>query len=168
MVLLLGLAAALVVVPGCKKPPPPSAPLPPVAAPKAPAPVPEVKEESQGEVFSYDPGDYRNPFGSLLRVKKEEEGPPEEELTPLQKVPVTDLRLEGIILMGKKALAHVIAPDGKAHIVTLGTPMGRHKGKVVRITRDAVVVEEHFQDYLGRKFTEETELKLRKGEEESL
>lgn len=170
MVLLMALAAVLAAAPGCKKPPPPAAPLPPVAAaaPKAPAPAQEVKEEPAQEVFNYEPGDYRNPFGSLLRVKKEEEGPPEEELTPLQRVPVTDLRLEGIILMGKKSVAQIIAPDGKPYIVTVGTPMGRHKGKVVRITSETVVVEEYFEDYLGRKFTQETELKLRQGEEESL
>jgi len=170
MVLLMALAAALVAVPGCKKPPPPAAPLPPVAAaPKAPAPAQEAPKEEPGkEVFTYNPGEYRNPFGSLLRIKKEEEGPPLEELTPLQRVPVTELRLEGVILMKDKAVAQIIAPDGKAHTVTVGTPMGRHKGKVVRITSDAVVVEEWFEDYLGRKFSEETELKLRKGEEESL
>jgi len=169
MVLLMALAAALVAVPGCKKPPPPAAPLPPVAAaPKAPAPAQEVVEEPEEEVFDYKPGDYRNPFGSLLRIKKEEEGPPEEELTPLQRVPVTEMRLEGVIIMGKKAVAQIIAPDGKAHTVTVGTPMGRHRGKVVRITSDAVIVEEWFEDYLGRTFSEETELKLRKGEEESL
>ena len=169
MALLMVLAVALVVVPGCKKPPPPAAPLPPVAAaPKAPAPAQEAKEEPVKEVFSYNPGDYRNPFGSLLRIKKEEEVSSEEELTPLQRVPVTELRLEGVIIMGSKAFAQIIAPDGKAHTVTVGTPMGRHKGKVVRITSDSVVVEEYFEDYLGRKFSEELELKLRKGEEESL
>ena len=46
--------------------------------------------------------------------------------------------------------------------------MGRHKGKIVRIISDAVIVEERFEDYLGRQFTQETVLKLREGEEESL
>lgn len=169
MVLLLLLAVVIVAAPACKKAPPPPAPLPPLApAPAAPAPAPEAQEEPAREVFTYNPGDYRNPFGSLLRIKKEEEGFPEEELTPLQKVPVRDLRLEGIILMGKKAVAQIIAPDGKPYTVTIGTPMGRHKGKVIRITSDKVIVEEHFEDYLGRKFTEETELKLRDELEESL
>jgi len=169
-VLLLLLAAVIVAAPGCKKAPPPAAPLPQLApAPAAPAPAPEeAPEDGAKEIFSYNPGDYRNPFGSLLRIKKEEEGPPEEELTPLQRVPVTDLRLEGIILMGKKAVAQIIAPDGKPYTVTIGTPMGRHKGKVIRIMSDKVIVEEHFEDYLGRKFTEETELKLRDELEETL
>ena len=169
LILLLAIAAAVMIVPACKKPPPPVAQLPPVAvAPKAAAQPEEAREEAPPEVFSYNPAGYRDPFGSLLRVKKVEEGPPEEQLTPLQRVPVTDLRLEGIILMGKKSVAHIIAPDGKPHIVTIGTLMGRHKGKIIRITSDEVIVEEQFEDYLGRQFKQKTVLKLREGKEESL
>jgi Tfp pilus assembly protein PilP len=171
LVLPLALAAVVLVAPACKKAPPPAAPLPPVTvAPKETPVTPqsEVSEGAKPEVFSYSPAEYRDPFGSLLRVKKLEEGPPEEQLTPLQRVPVTDLKVEGIILMGKKAVAHIIAPDGKPHIVTVGTPMGRHKGKIIRITSDEVVVEEQFEDYLGRQFMEETVLRLRAKEEESL
>ncbi len=167
LILLLATAFTVIGVQGCKKPPPPAAPLPPVAvAPKAAAQSTEVAKEEPAEVFSYNPTGIRDPFGSLLRVKKLEEGVPEEQLTPLQRVPVSDLRLEGIILMGKKAVAHVIAPDGKPYIVTVGTLMGRNKGKLVRITSDEVIVEEQFEDYLGRKFMQETALRLREGEEE--
>jgi type IV pilus assembly protein PilP len=172
LALLLILSAVLLAAPACKKAaPPPARPLPSSSAPAKEAPVTvqaQMPEEVQTEVFSYDPGGFRDPFGSLLRIKKDEEGPPEELLTPLQRVPVTDLRVEGIIIMGKKALAHVIAPDGKPYIVTVGTLMGRNNGKVVRITSDEVIVEEQFEDYLGRKFKEESALRLREKEEESL
>jgi type IV pilus assembly protein PilP len=171
LVLLLTFSAVILAAPACKKAAPPPAPLPPVsAAPKA-APVAkqaEVPQEEQPEVFSYNPEGVRDPFGSLLRIKKDEDTIPEELLTPLQRVPVTDLRVEGIILMGKKSVAHVIAPDGKPYIVTVGTLMGRNDGKVVRITSEELVVEEQFEDYLGRKFKQETALRLRKKEEESL
>jgi Tfp pilus assembly protein PilP len=172
LALLLILSVVFLAVPACKKAaPPPAKPLPPVSAAPKEAPVAEqaeTQEEVQTEVFSYNPDGFRDPFGSLLRIKKDEEGPPEELLTPLQRVPVTDLRVEGIIIMGKKAVAHVIAPDGIPYIVKVGTLMGRHAGKVVRITSDEVIVEEQFEDYLGRKFKEETALRLREKEEESL
>ncbi|UCG37898.1 MAG: pilus assembly protein PilP [bacterium] len=171
-ILLLMLAAALVASPACKKAPEPAAPLPPVAVtPKKTVPAAEqaaAPEEEKVQVFVYNPTGKRDPFGSLLRVKKADEGPPEEILTPLQRVPVTDLKVEGIILMGRKSVAHIIAPDGKAHIVSIGTPMGSHKGKVVRITSDEVIVEEQFEDYLGRDFKQETVLRLREKEGESL
>lgn len=171
LVLLLALSAVVLVAPACKKPAQAPAPLPPVsAAPKA-APVAqkaEVPEQDQPEVFSYYPEGIRDPFGSLLRIKKEEEEERKVPLTPLQRIPVTEMRVEGIIIMGKKAVAHVITPDGKPHIVTVGTLMGRNEGKVIRITSEEVVVEEQFEDYLGKKFKQETALRLRKKEEESL
>jgi len=168
--LLFSLAVVLAVGPACKKAPPP-APLAPVAVtPKKAAPAVPAQAGSEGkvEVYSYNVSE-RNPFGSLLRTKKTvDEGVPEEQLTPLQRVPVTDMRVESIIVSRKRSVAHVITPDGKAHIVSIGTPMGRHKGKVVRMNSDEVIVEEQFEDYLGRAFKQETVLRLREKEGENL
>ncbi|MGD8352629.1 MAG: pilus assembly protein PilP [Pseudomonadota bacterium] len=161
-ILLLLTAAALVTAPACKKATAP-APLAPVAAaPKkaTPAePAPEAAEE-KAETFSYKVTD-RNPFGSLLRVKKNVEEVPEVELTPLQRVALSDMRLESIIISSKRSVAHLVTPDGKAHIITVGTLLGRHNGRVVRINKDELVVEEQFEDYLGRAFKQETILRLR-------
>jgi Tfp pilus assembly protein PilP len=134
-------------------------------APATPAPS-EV--EDQVAVFGYKVSD-RNPFGSLLRVKKMvEEGVPEEELTPLQRIPVTDMTVESIIISRRRSVAHVITPDGKAHIINIGTLMGRHKGRVVRMKSDQIIVEEQFEDYLGKAFKQETVLRLREKEGENL
>jgi len=169
-ILLVVLAMALAVGPACKKAPPPP-PLAPVAVtPKkeAPAPPAQTGDTDPVDSFKYVVPE-RNPFGSLLRVKKiTEEGIPEELLTPLQRVPVTDMRVESIIVSSRRSVAHVITPDGKAHIITIGTPMGRHKGKVVRINSDEVIVEEQFEDYLGRSFKQDTVLRLREKEGENL
>jgi Tfp pilus assembly protein PilP len=168
-VILLSLAVILAVGPSCKKAPPP-APLAPVAvtpkkeAPAKPAPA---EADAQAPEFGYKVSE-RNPFGSLLRVKKVEEGVPVEQLTPLQRIPVTDMKLESIIVSRRKSVAHVITPDGKAHIVSVGTAMGRHKGKVVRMNSDEIIVEEQFEDYLGRAFKQETVLRLREKEGENL
>ena len=170
-ILLLVLGVGLFAGPGCKKAPPPPPKQTPVAVKPQKAALAKaeaVEEAEEVAVFRYNPAGYRNPFGSLLRVKKVEEGTPEEQLTPLQRIPVTDIRIEGIILMGKKSVANVITPDGKAHIVSRGTSMGRHKGKVVRITSSEVIVEEQFEDYLGKEFKQETVLRLREKEGESL
>jgi Tfp pilus assembly protein PilP len=170
-ILLLVLGVGLFAGPGCKKAPPPPRKQAPVAVKPqkaAPAKAEAVEEAQEVAVFRYDPAEYRNPFGSLLRIKKGKEGAPEEQLTPLQRIPVTDIRIEGIILMGKKSVANVITPDGKVHIVSRGTLMGRHKGKIVRITSSEVVVEEQLEDYLGKEFKQETVLRLREKEGESL
>jgi Tfp pilus assembly protein PilP len=168
-ILLLFLAMVLVMGSACEKEVPP-APLAPVAvAPKKAAPAKAAEDaENKTPVFSYEVPE-RNPFGSLLRVKKAlEEGESIEQLTPLQRVPVTDLRVESIIISSKRSVAHVITPDGKAYIVTVGTPMGRHKGKVVMMNSDELIVEEQFEDYLGRAFKQDTVLRLREKEGENL
>ena len=169
-ILLLVPAVVLAVGSACKKAPPP-APLAPVVvtpqkeAPATPAPA-EV--EDQVAVFGYKASE-RNPFGSLLRVKKMvEEGVPLEQLTPLQRIPVIDMTVESIIISRRRSVAHVITPDGKAHIITVGTLLGRHKGKVVRMNSDEIIIEEQFEDYLGRAFKQETALRLREIEGENL
>ena len=170
---VLGIVLTAVVVAGsaCSKDDPPPTPLAPVAVtPKkaAPAATATVKAEDQVVEFGYLASD-RNPFGSLLRVKKAvKEGVPEELLTPLQRIPVSDMTVESIIISSRKSVAHVITPDGKAHIITIGTSMGRHEGKVIRLNSDEVIVEEKFEDYLGRAFKQETVLRLREKEGENL
>ncbi len=151
----------------CKKSPPPNIQ---ALAPINPKPVQAaavVEEPEEVEQFSYNPVGYRDPFASLVQVKKVGNDTPEEELTPLQRVSISDMRLEGIIILGKKVVAHVITPDGKAHIVTVGTLMGRNRGKIKRIVSDRVVVEEQFEDYMGNRIKQETVLKLRQKEGEN-
>ena len=166
--LLVILGLALFAAAACKKSsPPPSRPLPVrVPPPAAAQPAAEQKAEEKGEQFRYDPLQYRDPFVTLIKERKKDEIP-EEMLSPLQRVAVTDLKLEGIIIMGRQVVAQVITPDGKAHKVTVGTPMGRHGGKVRRITSDSVIVEEEFEDYTGQRSKQETVLRLREEEESS-
>ena len=167
---LLILIVGFVVGPACKKAPPPPRPAPISVAPKKAAPAEEAQTETEDPlaVFGYKASE-RNPFNSLLKVKKTvEEGVPDSELTPLQKIPVADMTVQSIIVSRKKSLAHVITPDGKAHIVTVGTLLGRHKGKIVRMSWDEIVIEEQFEDYLGKAFKQETVLRLREKEGENL
>ncbi len=167
LVLVVGVGVS-----GCKKssPPPVSSPLPPLK-PRESAAIAGDASGDAGAIegpFSYDPADYRDPFASLLNIKKVRDEVPLEQLTPLQRVSLADVRLQGIILLGRKGVAQIVTPDGKAHVVTPGTAMGRNRGKVVRITSDEVVVEEEFEDYMGEKVKQETVLRLRKEEGENL
>jgi hypothetical protein len=54
----------------------------------------------------------------------------------------------------------VVLPDGKSYIIRRNTPMGRHFGKVARITPSAVVVEEEFRGPLGDLQVREAKLQL--------
>ncbi|TNF49536.1 hypothetical protein EP232_01370 [bacterium] len=165
LLFVLLLAAGLM---ACKKSPPPANTQVPVTVKPKPVQAAAVIEEPEEvEQFRYNPGEYRDPFASLVQVKKVRLDIPEEELTPLQRVSISDMTLEGIIILGKKSVAHVITPDGKAHIVTVGTLMGRNRGKIKRIVSDRIVVEEQFEDYMGNRIKQETVLRLREEEGEN-
>jgi type IV pilus assembly protein PilP len=87
--------------------------------------------------------------------------------TPLEKIELSQLQLKAIIMApsGNKAL--VEESSGKGYIIRKGTYIGRHEGKVIKILKDRVVVEELTENYEGKMIAEEKEIKLPKppGEE---
>jgi type IV pilus assembly protein PilP len=87
--------------------------------------------------------------------------------TPLEKIELDQLKLRAIIIApsGNKAL--VEEASGKGYIIRKGTYIGRHDGKVIKIMKDKVVVEELTEDYEGKLAVKEKEIKLPKppGEE---
>lgn len=56
--------------------------------------------------------------------------------------------------------AMIVLPNSKTHIVQVGDPIGRHQGKVARISATEVIVRETFTDYQNRKKTNLTNLVL--------
>jgi type IV pilus assembly protein PilP len=87
--------------------------------------------------------------------------------TPLEKIELDQLELKAIILApsGNKAL--VEESSGKGYIISNGTYIGRNEGKVVKILKDRIVVEELTENYEGKMTAQEKEIKLPKppGEE---
>jgi Tfp pilus assembly protein PilP len=57
-------------------------------------------------------------------------------------------------------------PDKKSYTITEGMTLGLQGGKVVKITKDSVVIREYIRDYRGEMKPRESILKLHKGEEE--
>ena len=87
--------------------------------------------------------------------------------TPLEKIELDQLKLRAIIIApsGNKAL--VEEASGKGYIIRRGTYIGRHDGKVIKILKDMVVVEELTENIEGKMIVKEKEIKLPKppGEE---
>jgi len=87
--------------------------------------------------------------------------------TPLEKIEFDQLKLRAIIIApsGNKAL--VEEASGKGYIIRKGTYIGRNDGKVIKILKDKVVVEELTENFEGKMTTKEKEIKLPKppGEE---
>ena len=137
------------------KPPPtvtPSTPLTP--------PIPlQPKEEKRP--FVYDPSGKRDPFRPFIEmqtpVKPSDERIP---LTPLQKYDLSQLKLVAILVGKEGGRAMVEDSEGKGYIITKGTYIGRNFGKVKIITKNLVIIEEQYKDYLGNIKPKEIEFRL--------
>lgn len=99
--------------------------------------------------YIYDPTGKRDPFRPYnLRVEKKTEVPP-EELTPLQRYNLSQLKLTAIIYDSEKGtgIAMVEAPDKKGYNIIVGSEVGG--GRVIRITETDVQVEMSYEDFYG-------------------
>ncbi len=130
--------------------------------------------ETSGELLAaYDPDERTNPFVPLFREepeKKETEPkltakpgipePPPRRKTPLEKLDLEQLKLVGVIQSqtGDKAL--VEEASGKGYIITRGTYIGIHSGRVVDIKKDRIIVEEKDEDAFGNVTIRTRELKF--------
>ncbi|MBT9439543.1 MAG: hypothetical protein GAS50_10185 [Desulfobacterales bacterium] len=135
---------------------------------------PDQKIELSETTVSYKAEGKIDPFASIFRVessafadqndrKKKKRIP----LTPIEKVDLSQLKLVGIIFApgGNKAL--VEDASGKGFVIKKGTSIGINSGRVIKILKGRVVVEEEAESILGKTSLVKRELKLQKppGEE---
>ena len=121
------------------------------AAPAAPAaPV--------AAAYHYDPTDKTDPFKSYIRREVTLES--EANQSPLERFDLSQLIVMGIIWGVDEPRALIKDPTGKGYIVRAGTPIGKNKGRILRIEDNKVVVKETYLDHLDRATTKEVELEL--------
>lgn len=123
--------------------------------------------------MGYDPVGRINPFVPLVRdepvkVEKQEavqasaEVKPVRQKTPLEKIELSQLRLRAIIIAASGNRALVEETTGKGYIITKGTYIGRNDGKITKILKDKVIIEEMVEDIEGKMVIQEKEIKLPK------
>lgn len=115
----------------------------------------------------YNPEGKIDPFALLFKeepVVKKTRIPrtPPEPRTPIEKVDLSQLKLVGVILAPSGNKAMVEETSGKGYIITEGTPIGIHWGKVITILKDTVIVEEEVEDLYGDITKRKREIKLQK------
>jgi type IV pilus assembly protein PilP len=107
-----------------------------------------------------------DPFEPLFREKpvsvKKKTGKKRIPQTPLERIDLSQLKLVGIILATSGNRALVEESSGKGYVIKKGTYIGVNSGKVVKIKKEKVVVEEEFEDVFGKSKLRQREIKLPK------
>ncbi len=90
----------------------------------------------------------RDPFRPMtLRTKVNTRA--RENLSPLERLDLAQLKLVGIIWDIKEPRAMVEDAAGLGYVIKVGTPIGSNDGKVKAIHRNQIVVEEFADDIYG-------------------
>ena len=163
--------ASLFFMAGCGGSPPPSSPpqkgkSPAVEKKKGePAKVAEKKELEKKEEteYAYNPVGKPDPFKPFIQLTR---GPSSGPLTPLQKYEISQLKLVAIISSSEGNVGLIEDSAGKGYFLKKGTVIGKNDGKVTKILKDKVIIEEVYQDIFGHKKTQEISLFLYRQEEE--
>jgi Tfp pilus assembly protein PilP len=120
--------------------------------------LPKTKTESAGtERFS--PAVKRDPFRPLT-LKTKASSQRRENLSPLERFEMGQLKVVGIVWDIKEPRAMIEDTAGLGYIVKVGTPIGNSEGRVKAIYRSEVVVEESYADFYGNKRKRDVSMKL--------
>ena len=124
---------------------------------EAPPKAAEKKEqEKKGEEeYSYNPAGKPDPFKPFIQLTSAKGGSRNAPLTPLQKYDISQLKLVAIISSPEGNIALVEDVTGKGYFLKKGTWVGKNDGKVTKVLKDKVIVEEVFQDIFGQTKTNE-------------
>ncbi len=98
------------------------------------------------------------PFRVKVRVSKRKR----ENLSPLERYELGQLKLVAIVWNIKEPRAMVEDSAGLGYILKVGTPIGTSEGKVKAIKPTEVVIEESVTDFYGARKQREVSLKLPK------
>ncbi len=119
------------------------------------------KNDIEKVVYSYDPTNKIDPFKSFISIKEElEEETKEEPRTYLETLDISQLTISAIVLSGKENWALIRDSKGDGHIVKVGTSVGKSRGKVIRISKNELMVREYYKDIKGKKITRDVSIKL--------
>ncbi len=83
-----------------------------------------------------------------------------ENLSPLERFELGQLKLVGILWNIKNPTALVEDATGLGYTVKVGTPIGSNDGQVKKIGPDALLIEEEFIDLYGAKKRREVSMRL--------
>jgi type IV pilus assembly protein PilP len=83
-----------------------------------------------------------------------------ENLSPLERYELGQLKLVGIIWNTREPKAMVEDSTGLGYVVHIGTPIGPSNGKVKAIRRNEIIIEESFVDLYGDRKRREVGMRI--------
>jgi len=132
-----------------------------------------IKADEVAKIKFYTADKKRDPFESLIAellpegreaaVSEERKCDPDRPRQFLENFDLLSIKLVGV-LFGKGTFALVETPNGNGYTVTHGMYLGRNCGKIVKITRERVIVSESFLTPREGFKKRRMELKLRQEE----
>jgi len=118
-----------------------------------------AKKPEQPERPRYSSVGKRDPFRPLsLKPKASQRA--RENLSPLERYELGQLKLVAIVWDIKEPKAMVEDGIGLGYVVKIGTLIGPNEGKVKAIKPTEVVIEEHVTDFYGARKSQEVSMKL--------
>ena len=135
---------------------------PVVGAGKVEVPSPFITQKDE---YFYNPVGKRDPFkvfmGELVK----------EDVTtakaPLERYDLDELTLTGVAWGLSDPRALLRAPDGYSYIVKTNSRVGKNRGRVSRVTRRQIFVEEEYRDPTGKLVVRESSFDMRPKEKET-
>ena len=105
-------------------------------------------------------GTDRDPFRPMTLRPKAETTRKRENLSPLERLELSQLKLVGIVWDIGDPRGMVEDNAGLGYVVRIGTPIGSNDGKVKAIRRNEVIVEEFYSDEYGARKKRDVGMKL--------
>ncbi len=127
----------------------------------------DQQEPSSIKSFGVHEGWSTDPFAPALnnqsgRAARHKSGPKRMPGSPLEKLDLSQLKLVGVMLSDKGNTALVEDASGKGYVIREGSYVGNNAGRVTRILKDRVVVEEKIENVHGKIIPQKSVIKLDK------
>lgn len=103
--------------------------------------------------------DSRDPFRPAT-LQKKMVARPRENLSPLERFELNQLKIVGIVWDMKEPRAMVEDSTGLGYTIKVGAPIGANDGVVKAIYRNEIIVEEFYYDVYGARKKREVSMKL--------
>lgn len=117
-------------------------------------------EKSQTTAPRFSTSAKRDPFRPFTLNGRSASTRRRENLSPLERYELGQLKLVGVIWDVKEPNAMLEDAAGLGYRVKVGTPIGSNEGKVKTILQDGIVVEEFQVDLSGAKNKREVKIRL--------